>query len=68
MNSVTLKILRNNKKIIAVGQIQAVVTKVTQRLRNWLRVVHGSDGPAGRVGSGYDFSGFCRVGSALRIF
>ena len=32
------------------------------------RVVHGSDGPAGRVGSGHDFAGFWRVGSALRIF
>ena len=28
------------------------------------RVVHGSDLPAGRVGLGYDFSGFWRVGSA----
>ena len=27
------------------------------------RVVHGSDGPAGRVGSGHDFGGFWRVGS-----
>ena len=27
------------------------------------RVVHGSDGPAGRVGSGHDFAGFWRVGS-----
>ena len=27
------------------------------------RVVHGSDGPAGRVGSSHDFSGFWRVGS-----
>ena len=27
------------------------------------RVVHGSDGPAGRVGSGPDFTGFWRVGS-----
>ena len=42
------------------------------------RVVHGSDGPAGRVGSGrvgsgrvtilLDFGGSGRVGSALRIF
>ena len=42
------------------------------------RVVHGSDGPAGRVGSGRvgpgrvtilpDFGGSGRVGSALRIF
>ena len=32
------------------------------------RVVHGSDGPAGRVGSGHDFAGFWRVGSAFRIF
>ena len=36
------------------------------------RVVHGSDGPAGRVGSGRvtilpDFGGSGRVGSALRI-
>ena len=29
----------------------------------FLRVVHGSDGPAGRVGSGHDFAGICRVGS-----
>ena len=29
------------------------------------RVVHGSDGPAGRVWSGRDFDGFWRVGSAL---
>ena len=28
-----------------------------------IRVVHGSDGPAGRVGSGHDFAGFRRVGS-----
>ena len=28
-----------------------------------IRVVHGSDGPAGRVGSGHDFAGFWRVGS-----
>ena len=27
------------------------------------RVVHGSDGPAGRVGSGHDFAGFWRIGS-----
>ena len=27
------------------------------------RVVHGSDGPASRVGSGHDFAGFWRVGS-----
>ena len=27
------------------------------------RVVHGSDGPTGRVGSGHDFAGFWRVGS-----
>ena len=27
------------------------------------RVVHGSDGPADRVGSGHDFAGFWRVGS-----
>ena len=37
------------------------------------RVVHGSDGPAGRVGSGRvtvlpDFGGSGRVGSALQIF
>ena len=37
------------------------------------RVVHGSDGPAGRVGSGRvtilpDFGGSGRVGSTLRIF
>ena len=37
------------------------------------RVVHGSDGPAGRVGSGRvtilpDFGGSGRVGSAHRIF
>ena len=37
------------------------------------RVVHGSDGPAGLVGSGRvtilpDFGGSSRVGSALRIF
>ena len=37
------------------------------------RVAHGSDEPAGRVGSdrvgsGHDFAGFWRVGSALRIF
>ena len=32
------------------------------------RVVHGSDGPTGRVGSGHDFVGFLRVGSALRIY
>ena len=35
---------------------------------SWIRVVHGSDGPAGRVGSGrvgsgHDFAGFWRVGS-----
>ena len=45
---------------------------------NWIRVVHGSDGPAGRVGSDRvgsgrvtilpDFGGSGRVGSALRIF
>ena len=44
----------------------------------YIRVVHGSDGPAGRVGSGRvgsgrvtilpDFGGSGRVGSALRIF
>ena len=33
-----------------------------------VRVVHGSDGPAGRVGSGHDFAGFCRVGSELCFF
>ena len=43
-----------------------------------IRVVHGSDGPAGRVGSGRagsgrvtilpDFGGSGRVGSALRIY
>ena len=27
------------------------------------RVVHGSDGPAGRVGSGHGFAGFWRVWS-----
>ena len=27
------------------------------------RVVHGSDGPAGRVGSGHDFAEFWWVGS-----
>ena len=27
------------------------------------RVVHGSDGPAGRVGSGHDLAEFWRVGS-----
>ena len=37
-------------------------------LRCYIRVVHGSDGPAGRVGSGrvgsgHDFAGFWRVGS-----
>ena len=37
------------------------------------RVVHGSDGPAGRVGSGRvtilpDFGESGRVGSALRIY
>ena len=37
------------------------------------RVVHGSDGPAGRLGSGRvtilpDFGGSGRVGSAFRIF
>ena len=41
--------------------------------RKWNRVVHGSDGPAGRVGSDHDFARFWRVGSgrvgsALRIF
>ena len=40
--------------------------------RNPTRVVHGSDGPAGRVGSGRVtilpvFGGSDRVGSALRI-
>ena len=40
---------------------------------NGLRVVHGSDGPAGRVGLGRvtilpDFGGSGGVGSALRIF
>ena len=34
----------------------------------WSRVVHGSDGPAGRVGSGHDFAGFGRVGWALQVF
>ena len=39
----------------------------------WIRVVHGSDGPVGRVGSGRvtilpAFGGSGRVGSALRIF
>ena len=38
-----------------------------------LRVVHGSDGPAGRVGSsrvgsGHDFAGFWRVGSGQIFF
>ena len=32
------------------------------------RVVHESDGPAGRVGSGHYFAGFWWVGSALWIF
>ena len=30
---------------------------------SWRRVVHGSDGPAGRVGSGHDIAGFGRIGS-----
>ena len=29
----------------------------------YLRVAHGSGGPAGRVGSGHDFAGCWRVGS-----
>ena len=29
----------------------------------YIRVVHGSGGPAGRVESGHDFAGFWRVGS-----
>ena len=42
-------------------------------VRYYSRVVHGSDGPAGRVGSGRvtilpNFGGSGRVGSALRIF
>ena len=31
--------------------------------RGAIRVVHRSDGPAGRVGPGPDFAGFWRVGS-----
>ena len=50
--------------------------KLQAKNESWsipLRVVHGSDGPAGRVGSGRvtilpDFGGSGRVGSALRIF
>ena len=48
------------------------------RVPSYARVVHGSDGPAGRVGSGRvgsgrvtiltDFGGSGRVGSALWIF
>ena len=34
----------------------------------YTRVVHGSVGPAGRVGSGHDFARFWRIGSALWIF
>ena len=30
---------------------------------DWTRVVHGSEGPVGRVGSSHDFAGFWRVGS-----
>ena len=43
------------------------------KICHWHRVVHGSDGPADRIGSGRvtilpDFVGSGRVGSALRIF
>ena len=33
----------------------------------WTRVVHGWDGPAGRVESGHDFAGFWRVGSGQQF-
>ena len=46
-----------------IGEQYAPGTSVTTCLVWQLRVVHGSDGPAGRVGSGHDFAGFWRVGS-----
>ena len=68
-----LRRLRNSASIAH----QGIATHVSPRLRyesgRSLRVVHGSDGPAGRVGSGRvtilpDFGGSGRVGSALQIF
>ena len=37
--------------------------RIDPEVHGRLKDVHGSDEPAGRVGSGHDFAGFWRVGS-----
>ena len=48
------------------GVVKIVATPLGLFLENEefrIRVVHGSDGPAGRVGSGHNFAGFWWIGS-----
>ena len=62
-----------NQNLTQVRTVLVHLFHAMLKLSGWGRVVHGSDGPAGRVGSGRVGSRFCRilagrVGSALWIF